>query len=147
MLGVEGLMVMAKEGRTGTAASAREKARSAKAALDAARVEHDKKVEDAATGYYSAIEQAEAAQAALAAATTARAAALVTLIELGEPNETIEALCEGVSATELRAARAALRPKRALADKPAAPVAPVVADGHGDGHDLATTGAEGWSQT
>ncbi len=84
--------------------SARERARAAKAKLDAEQRDHEKLVEDAVTAYYDAEDKRAAAAAALAAADTARAAAVKTLTDLNEPPKRIAALV-GLSPVEIRKLR------------------------------------------
>lgn len=69
---------------TTTKLSARDRARAAKAKLDAAGRDHHKLVEDAVTGFYEADDAREAALAAIAAADAARGAAITTLSGLNE---------------------------------------------------------------
>lgn len=81
--------------------SARERARAAKARLDAEERDHQKLVEDAVVSYYEGDDARDAAHEALAAAETARAAAVNTLAELGESVTRIASLT-GLDATEVR---------------------------------------------
>lgn len=91
--------------RSGTGkVSARERARAAKAKLDAQQRDHEKLVEDAVTAYYDADDQRTAALAALTAADDGRAAAVTTLVELNEAPQRIAALV-GLSTTEIRKLR------------------------------------------
>lgn len=94
--------------KSSIAAAAREKARSAKAALDAQREEHDRLVEEATTEYYVAIQEAEDARSEVVAAEERQVQALHRLITAGETNETIVALT-GATATTVRAARKGMR--------------------------------------
>lgn len=84
-----------------TKISARERARAAKAKLDAEERDHQKLVEDAVVSYYEGEDARDAAHEALAAAETARAAAVNTLSELGESVTRIASLT-GLDATEVR---------------------------------------------
>lgn len=81
--------------------SARERARAAKARLDAEERDHQKLVEDAVVSYYEGDDARDAAHEALAAAETARAAAVNTLAELGESVTRIASLT-GLDTTEVR---------------------------------------------
>ena len=84
--------------------SARERARAAKAKLDAEQRDHGKRVEDAVTAYYDADDQRSAAVAALDTADHNRATAVKTLTDLNEPPKRIAALV-GLSTAELRKLR------------------------------------------
>lgn len=90
--------------KSSIAAAARDKARSAKAALDAQREEHDRLLEEAATEYYVAVQEAEDARSEVVAAEERQVQALRRLITAGENNETITALT-GATKTTVRAAR------------------------------------------
>lgn len=97
--------------KSSIAAAARDKARSAKAALDAQREEQDRLVEAATTDFYIAVEEAEVARTEVLAAEERQGEALRRLVALGEDNETISALT-GAAMTVVRSAR-----KSAAADK------------------------------
>lgn len=84
-----------------TKISARDRARAAKAKLDADERDHQKLVEDGVIAYYEAEDAQEAAVDALAAAETARAAAVNTLSELSETVSRI-AILTGLDASEVR---------------------------------------------
>jgi DNA-directed RNA polymerase specialized sigma24 family protein len=84
-----------------TKISARERARAAKAKLDAEERDHQKLVEDAVVSYYEGEDARDAAHEALAAAETARAAAVNALSELGESVTRIASLT-GLDASEVR---------------------------------------------
>ena len=84
-----------------TKVTARERARAAKAVLDAERRDHEKAVEDATTTYYEAQDARDAAMAALEAADTARSVAVQSLLDLGEPPARVAVLV-GLSAAEVR---------------------------------------------
>ena len=84
-----------------TKISARERARAAKAALDAAERDHHKLVEDAVVTYYESEDAKEAATDALAAAETAQAGAVNALSELGQSVPRIASLT-GLDASEVR---------------------------------------------
>lgn len=84
--------------------SARERARKAKAILDAARKEQDRQVVEATTAYFEAADAVEAAQRAVAVAEAERAAAVVKLGELDQSVVEVAALC-GITETEVRALR------------------------------------------
>jgi hypothetical protein len=84
-----------------TKISARERARAAKAALDASERDHHKLVEDAVVAYYESEDAKEAAIDALAAAETARASTVNALSELGESVPRIASLT-GLDASEVR---------------------------------------------
>ncbi len=86
---------------TTTKLSARDRARAAKATLDAAERDHQKRVEDAVVGFYEADDAREAATDAVAAAETARAAAITTLSELKESITRIASLT-GLDPSEVR---------------------------------------------
>lgn len=90
--------------KSSVAAAAREKARSAKAALDAQRAEHDRLLEEATTEYYVAVEEAENARSEVVAAEDRQVQALRRLVNAGENNETIAALT-GATLTAVRSAR------------------------------------------
>ena len=91
--------------------SARERARRAKAELDAKRAEHDRKIEDAAAEFYSAVDAEAAARDALEAALAGKVAAVGELFRLGQSVEDSAALC-GVEVSEVRVLR-----KQAAASK------------------------------
>jgi len=84
-----------------TKVTARERARAAKAVLDAERRDHEKSVEDATTTYYEAEDARDAAVTALEDADTARGAAVQALLDLGEPPTRVAVLV-GLTATEVR---------------------------------------------
>ncbi len=84
-----------------TKVTARERARAAKAVLDAERRDHEKAVEDATTTYYEAQDAHDAAAAALEDADTARGAAVQSLLDLGEPPAHVAVLV-GLTTTEVR---------------------------------------------
>ena len=84
-----------------TKISARERARAAKAKLDAEERDHQKLVEDAVVSYYEGEDARDAAHEALAASENARAAAVNVLSELGESVTRIASLT-GLDATEVR---------------------------------------------
>jgi DNA-directed RNA polymerase specialized sigma24 family protein len=84
-----------------TKISARERARAAKARLDAEERDHQKLVEDAVVSYYEGEDARDAAHEALAAAETGRAAAVNALSELGESVTRIASLT-GLDASEVR---------------------------------------------
>ncbi len=84
-----------------TKVTARERARAAKAVLDAERRDHDKAVEDATTTYYEAQDARDTAITTLEAADTARSAAVQTLLDLGEPPARVAVLV-GLTTTEVR---------------------------------------------
>ncbi len=84
-----------------TRLSARERARAAKAKLDADERDHQKLVEDGVIAYYEAEDAREAAVDAMEAAETARAAAVNTLSELNESVTRIASLT-GLDASEVR---------------------------------------------
>lgn len=95
-------MAMAAKSMTrGGKVSARERARSAKAALDTERAERERKIEDAATSYYVATDERDQAQAEVDGAEQRMAKAVTGLSELGEPVERIATLC-GLDAGEVR---------------------------------------------
>lgn len=87
-----------------TKVTARERARAAKAVLDAERRDHEKSVEDATTTYYEAEDARDAAMAALENADTARGAAVQSLLDLGEPPARVAVLV-GLTAAEVRKLR------------------------------------------
>jgi len=87
-----------------TKVTARERARAAKAVLDAERRDHEKSVEDATTTYYEAQDARDAAMAALEDADTVRGAAVQTLLDLGEPPARVAVLV-GLSLAEVRKLR------------------------------------------
>jgi DNA-directed RNA polymerase specialized sigma24 family protein len=84
-----------------TKISARERARAAKARLDAEERDHQKLVEDAVVSYYEGEDARDAAHEALAAAETGRAAAVNAISELGESVTRIASLT-GLDASEVR---------------------------------------------
>ncbi len=84
-----------------TKVTARERARAAKAVLDAERHDHEKAVEDATTTYYEAQDARDAAATALKDADTARGSAVQALLDLGEPPARVAALV-GLTTTEVR---------------------------------------------
>lgn len=81
--------------------SARERARAAKAVLDAERAERERKIEDAATSFYAAVDERDEAQAQSNAAEERMGQAVADLTELGEPGDRIATLC-GIEASEVR---------------------------------------------
>lgn len=83
---------------------ARERARKAKARLDAQRADHDRKVEAAATQFFEAQGDHEQALEAAASADAAMVSAVGEMVELGLTNAQISMLCE-LAETEVRAAR------------------------------------------
>lgn len=85
---------------------ARERARAAKAKLDAERAERDKKIEAAATDFYVAAGLVEDLEQQIEDARGSMSAAVVALGDLGEPVDRIAALC-GVTAPEVRALKKA----------------------------------------
>jgi len=87
-----------------TKVTARERARAAKAVLDAERRDHEKSVEDATTTYYEAQDARDTAMAALEDADTARGAAVQTLLDLREPPARVAVLV-GLSVAEVRKLR------------------------------------------
>jgi len=87
-----------------TKVTARERARAAKAVLDAERRDHEKAVEDATTTYYEAQDARDTAIAALEEADTARGAAVQSLLDLGEPPARVAVLV-GLSVAEVRKLR------------------------------------------
>ncbi len=84
--------------------AARDRARAAKAALDAKRAERDRQIEDATTRYYQADETLGEAREAMERAEAARIEALVGLLDLGESAANIEALT-GCTSADVSAAR------------------------------------------
>ncbi len=84
-----------------TKLSARERARAAKAKLDADERDHQKLVEDGVIAYYEAEDALESAADAATAAEVARAAAVNTLVELNESVSRIASLT-GLDASEVR---------------------------------------------
>jgi len=87
-----------------TKVTARERARAAKAVLDAERRDHEKSVENATTTYYEAQDARDTAIAALEDADTARGAAVQSLLDLGEPPARVAVLV-GLSVAEVRKLR------------------------------------------
>ncbi len=83
-----------------TKVTARERARAAKAVLDAERRDHEKAVEDTTT-YYEAEDARDTAITALEAADTARGVAVQALLDLGEPPARVAVLV-GLTAAEVR---------------------------------------------
>jgi len=84
-----------------TKVTARERARAAKAVLDAERRDHEKAVEDATTTYYEAQDARDAAITALEDADTARGVAVQSLLDRGEPPARVAVLV-GLTAAEVR---------------------------------------------
>jgi hypothetical protein len=84
-----------------TKVTARERARAAKAVLDAERRDHEKAVEDATTTYYEAQDARDTAITALEAADTACGVAVQALLDLGEPPARVAVLV-GLTAAEVR---------------------------------------------
>lgn len=87
-----------------TKLSARDRARAAKARLDADQHDHQKLVEDGVIAYYEAEDAVEAATEAMTVAEVARAAAVSTLLELNESVSRIASLT-GLDASEVRKLR------------------------------------------
>jgi len=84
-----------------TKVTTRERARAAKAVLDAERRDHEKSVEVATTTYYEAQDARDTALTALEDADTARGAAVQALLDLGEPPARVAVLV-GLSVAEVR---------------------------------------------
>lgn len=84
-----------------TKLSARERARAAKAKLDADDRDHQKLIEDAVIAYYEAEDARQAAVDALASAETTRATAVHTLSALNESVTRIAGLT-GLDTSEVR---------------------------------------------
>ena len=88
--------------------AARERAREAKAKVDAARVEKDKLIEEQATAYYLGSDEHDKALAAAGEAETKMAAAVLALGDLDVPVQTVATLC-GVDARRVRQLRKAAK--------------------------------------
>jgi len=102
--------------RSSTKASARERARAQRIALDVERARRDEQIEAAAAGFYEATDNAESLREQIRQNEVAMTRAVQALIELKERPERIQSLL-GIDAAELRrlkpprpraAARAAL---------------------------------------
>ena len=100
-------------------AAALTKARERRRALDAARDEHDRRIEQATAEALVALETRSEAEQALAAATAALGETLFTLLAEGVPAERAAALLELDTAEVRRLMKAADRPSPAAA-KPVA---------------------------
>lgn len=117
-------------GRGAGKVSARDRARAARAKLDADRAARDRRIEESATAYYVALEAREAAEEAAREAEASMAAAVAALLGEGESVERVAALCE-ISDGDVRRLRrlaaadeprAAREQARATADVAAGPV-------------------------
>ena len=84
--------------------TARERARLAKATLDAERATREKRIEDAATEFYAASDQRESALVKVSEAESAMSTAIASLVTQDETVERIAALC-GIQASEVRRLR------------------------------------------
>ena len=84
--------------------SARDRARMAKAQMDAARAEQDRQILAATEAWYTAVDAEQDARAALELAGQDKAAAVAQLTALGQTIDTIASLC-GIDAKEVRALR------------------------------------------
>src|ERR1035437_2629363 len=110
--------------------TARERARLAKATLDAERATREKRIEDAATEFYVAADQRDGALAKVSEAEPKRSRAIASLVTHDETVERIAALC-GIQTSEVRRLRK-LNPDTARAAhtsaKPTAAAAVLVQD-------------------
>jgi hypothetical protein len=84
--------------------TARERARLAKATLDAERASREKRIEDAATQFYAAADQRDGALAKVTEAESAMSRAIASLVTQDETVERIATLC-GIQASEVRRLR------------------------------------------
>ena len=84
--------------------TARERARLAKATLDAERATREKRIEDAATEFYVAADQRDGALAKVSEAESAMSRAIASLVTQDESVERIAALC-GIQTSEVRRLR------------------------------------------
>ena len=84
--------------------TARERARLAKATLDAERATREKRIEDAATKFYVAADQRDGALAKVSEAESAMSRAIASLVTHDETVERIAALC-GIQTSEVRRLR------------------------------------------
>ena len=84
--------------------TARERARLAKATLDAERATREKRIEDAATEFYVAADQRDGALAKVSEAESAMSRAIASLVTQDETVERIAALC-GIQTSEVRRLR------------------------------------------
>lgn len=84
--------------------TARERARLAKATLDAERATREKRIEDAATEFYVAADQRDGALAKVSEAESAMSRAIASLVTHDETVERIAALC-GIQTSEVRRLR------------------------------------------
>ncbi len=87
--------------KTAGKVSARDRARAAKARLDAQRADRERRIEDAATAYYAAVDARDEALAVAAQREQDMADAVGALQEDGETVDRIADLCE-TSAKEVR---------------------------------------------
>lgn len=94
-------------GRGAGKVSARDRARAARARLDADRAARDRRIEESATAYYAGLEAREAAEAAAREAETAMAGAVAALLGEGESIERVAALCDTTEADVRRLRRLA----------------------------------------
>ncbi len=101
--------------KTASKVSARERARAAKARLDAQRAEREKRIEDAATVFYEATDRRDVALAEVTVQENAMAQAVMALQADGETVERIAELC-GTSPAEIRRLRRLLSPAGSAAD-------------------------------
>ena len=114
-------MGMAKNG----AAAARDRARAARARLDAERAGHEKKHRGPGHDYYLAADALAAAETAAAQARADMAASVGVLVEqLKEPVERVAALC-GITTAEARLLRKTAKGSAQTSSGPPAPVTPV----------------------
>ena len=105
--------------------TARERARLAKATLDAERASREKRIEDAATEFYVAADQRDGALAKVTEAESAMSRAIASLVTQDESVERIAALC-GIQTSEVRRLRK-LNPDTAKAANASAKSAPAAA--------------------
>ena len=103
---------MAAEAKKAGPATARQRARAAKAKLDAQRAQRDKRIEDQAVTWYGLVDQISDAQAAIATARAAQAAVVGALTGEDVTVDQAAALL-GIDAGEVRALR---KEHRATAD-------------------------------
>ncbi|MGL5829876.1 MAG: hypothetical protein ACRC0L_09955 [Angustibacter sp.] len=112
--------------------SARERARSAKAELDAQRAEREKKIEDAAANYYEAEDAIREADEARSLAQLRAAQAIAELIDVhDEPADRVAALC-GLTVPKVRALRKQALKEAAAEVEDSPPAEPVTTDAAAD---------------
>ncbi len=108
--------------KTATVTEARRKAREAKAALDAERRDHERRVEEQTTEYYVAMGNLEDLQKQIRAERAQADTAVCALLDLGESADTVAKLT-GLSIREVRRIKRETSTPQTPADTSAGPAA------------------------